>query len=152
MYLLIIAVREGMPAMLSLPMPIAVALVRLWTRLYTWRLPGDVRDARRAEIESDLWEFQHDNERVPTVGSAAHLIARVIRGVPDDLSWRADHMRGGGRAVAARFAIVTIAVAASGTMLLLFDLMRARELPKPPPHRASVPAPTPAPRPPALER
>ena len=34
---------------------VATAAVRAWTRLYTWCLPTDARDARRREIESDLW-------------------------------------------------------------------------------------------------
>jgi hypothetical protein len=37
-----------------------VACVRRWTCVYTWRLPPAVRDARREEIESDLWESSHD--------------------------------------------------------------------------------------------
>jgi hypothetical protein len=39
---------------------LSVAAVRLWTRVYTWRMPRSVREARIAEIESDLWECQSD--------------------------------------------------------------------------------------------
>ena len=38
----------------------AVAVLRAWTHVYTWRLDPGLRERRRAEIESDLWEFQQD--------------------------------------------------------------------------------------------
>ena len=60
---------------------IAMAIVRGWTRLYTWRLPAEARDARRAELESDLWE-SHLNDR------AWQVIGRLVLGMPDDLRWR----------------------------------------------------------------
>ena len=72
---------------------IAVGLTRLWTRLYTCRLPDDLRNARRAEIESDLWDWRHDvragGHDQPT---AMRLLARLICGVPDDLSWRIEQV------------------------------------------------------------
>ena len=68
----------------------AVALVRGWTRLYTWRMPPALRDDRRAEIESDLWEFQHDDDANAGLRAAAHLMARLLTGVPDDLGWSVD--------------------------------------------------------------
>ena len=72
------------------PTRFAVAVVRAWTRIYTWRLPPDLREARRAEIESDLWECQQDqNERGLT--SAMHVFIRLMMGIPDDLGWRAEH-------------------------------------------------------------
>jgi hypothetical protein len=49
----------------------AASLVRSWTWLYTCGLPAAVRDARRAEIESDLWEFFHDPDRAAAVSSTA---------------------------------------------------------------------------------
>ena len=71
---------------------IAVGLTRLWTRLYTCRLPDDLRNARRAEIESDMWEWRHDAKaRGHGQPTAAHVLARLICGVPDDLSWRIEH-------------------------------------------------------------
>lgn len=70
----------------------AASLVRTWTWLYTCGLRTAVRDARRAEIESDLWEFFHDSDRAGSVSSTAHLVVRLLRGVPDDLSWCAEHM------------------------------------------------------------
>ena len=41
-------------------MTLAVAVVRTWTRAYTWGAPSAWAEQRRAEIESDLWEQQQD--------------------------------------------------------------------------------------------
>ena len=38
---------------------LAAGVARAWVRLYTAGLRADVRDSRRAEIDSDLWEQQH---------------------------------------------------------------------------------------------
>ena len=58
-------------------------LVRVWTHLYTFALPSEIRDRRRAEIESDVWESEHD----PDVPHHA-LVLRLLRGIPADLLWR----------------------------------------------------------------
>ena len=71
--------------------PFSVAVVRAWTRLYTWRLRADVRETRRAEIESDLWEFQQDHDGCRGVTSAMHVFVRLMMGILDDLGWRAEH-------------------------------------------------------------
>jgi TonB family protein len=65
----------------------AHTIVRLWTRVYTWRLPGDLRERRLEEIESDLWEGEH-HRSADNGGHAARVIARLLVGVPDDLGWR----------------------------------------------------------------
>jgi hypothetical protein len=73
----------------------ALGLVRGWTRLYTSRLAPALRDARRAEIESDLWEFHEDARRrgaTPT-GIAVHMLLRLLLGIRHDLLWRAEHDR-----------------------------------------------------------
>jgi hypothetical protein len=111
----------------------AVSLVRTWTWLYTYGLPTQVRDARRLEIESDLWEFLHDTDRAGSVTSSVHLLVRLLRGVPDDLTWRADHAVAEHRSLALRVVVAVLVVAASGTAAFLLDTMRARQLPKPPP-------------------
>lgn len=72
---------------------IASAIVRGWTRVYTWRLPLHVREARRAEIESDLWEFAQDEARRRAVSPELHVLARLVGGVPHDLAWTADQHR-----------------------------------------------------------
>jgi hypothetical protein len=71
----------------------AVDMTRLWTRLYTSGMPDDVQEARRAEIESDLWEWRHDlDARGRGAPSAGHVVARLVRSVPDDLAWRIEHV------------------------------------------------------------
>jgi hypothetical protein len=70
---------------------LALLSVRGWTRVYTWRLPEPMRDARRAEIESDLWEFLHDAERDPRVAASVQLFGRLLLGVSDDLWWRLEY-------------------------------------------------------------
>jgi uncharacterized protein (TIGR03435 family) len=65
----------------------AASLVRAWTRLYTSRLPRAVQEQRRAEIESDLWESQHDALGRNAAGAAFHILLRLVRGMPDDLGW-----------------------------------------------------------------
>jgi TonB family protein len=64
-----------------------VACVRCWTRVYTWRLPPELRDARRAEIESDLWEGLHDPRMTPS-DLNVQMVTRLTLGAVDDLAWR----------------------------------------------------------------
>ena len=59
----------------------AVSVTRWWTRIYTAGLPADLRDARRAEVESDLWESLSDG------APSRHILARLALGIVDDLSW-----------------------------------------------------------------
>ena len=63
---------------------LAVVATRLWTRAYTVGLPAAVREARRAEIESDLWESLHDPD-LPH----PQILPRLAGGVLDDVWWRA---------------------------------------------------------------
>ena len=71
---------------------LAVAVVRAWTRVYTWRLDPLLRERRYAEIESDLWAFQQDPAGNRGLTPAIQVLARLAIGVPDDLGWRADHI------------------------------------------------------------
>jgi hypothetical protein len=68
-------------------LPLAARLVRAWTFLYTCPLDPDVRDARRAEIASDLWEFQHDDATSGDMSSALQVLTRLVFGIPDDVAW-----------------------------------------------------------------
>ena len=69
---------------------VAAGLVRAWTRVYTHGLPRAERTARLAEIDSDLWESEHD-PRAPRGGWAAmQILGRLLIGIPDDLAWRMD--------------------------------------------------------------
>jgi putative ABC transport system permease protein len=75
------------PALLD----IGIALVRTWTRIYTWNLEPAIRDGRRAEIESDLWE----HVRGPDVRwrIALEIVGRLLLGIPDDIRWRVERVR-----------------------------------------------------------
>ena len=66
----------------------ACTFVRAWTRLYTWGLPDHLRLARVEEIDSDLWERQHDTQRPGGVAMAMEMLARLAAGTGDDLRWR----------------------------------------------------------------
>jgi hypothetical protein len=75
----------------------AFALARAWVRLYTRGVAAPLRDRRRAEIASDLWEQRHDqrdNGR-PAILVACDVVGRVAGGAPSDLAWRMEHGRRG---------------------------------------------------------
>jgi len=71
---------------------VAVAIVRAWTLLYTCIMPAPVRDRRRAEIDSDLWEFQQDVATTRGVTPAMQMLLRLVAGLPDDLAWCIEHV------------------------------------------------------------
>lgn len=127
----------------------ASAIVRAWTHAYTWRLEAAVRDRRRAEIDSELWEFQQDPERGNY--AALHVIARLLIGIPDDLSWRAElkatqrtPLRAGVRIAA--WTVATVVVFAT---LWILPLLTAQTLPPLPDRpRVVMKAPPPPPPPP----
>lgn len=132
---------------------LAVDLVRAWTRLYTWRLSPEAREMRRAEIDSDLWEFQQDAARSSSVSPALHVLLRLLIGVPDDLFWRVE------QADVIRKPLLRTTIALTGAALVLtaawlFTTLRANELPRPPvapmsfsSGRRAVPPPPPPPPP-----
>jgi hypothetical protein len=48
-----------------------------------------LRAIRRAEIDSDIWEFEHDSiANGPS--PAIHMIIRLVAGIPSDLCWRVE--------------------------------------------------------------
>ena len=130
-------------------LPVSVALVRAWTRLYTWRLPQSLRESRRAEIESDLWESCHDAG--PRLSPAVQVIVRLLLGIPDDLQWRMTHA-----SIVNNFVMIMVALTTTVFLLAalwLVDLARARKLPVPPSLPPLVmPAPPVAPRPAVHEK
>jgi hypothetical protein len=62
-----------------------------WVAMYTRGLPTQVRDARRAELRSDLFEHlrQAAGQGHGRLRRSLQVLGRVVRGMPDDLAWRA---------------------------------------------------------------
>ena len=127
---------------------VAIGLTRWWTRVYTIGTPGRFAEARRAEIEADLWEFERDIQT--TAQGAASASARLLLGVPDDLSWRLE------QGVTARTVWwsgpVIIGVLVSIFWFVSITQARDRPLPPVPPpfadERPRLPPPPPPPPPP----
>jgi len=65
------------------------AFTTWWAERYTRGLPDDVRERRRDEIASDVFEQRHmtSDER------ATSLSWRTVRGIPADVAWRRQEMR-----------------------------------------------------------
>jgi hypothetical protein len=132
------------------PVRLSCGVVRLWTRAYTWGLPPAARESRRDEIESDLWEWQHDGDRASGAGGAAHVLARLMLGLHDDVRWRvarAAHPK----ATAAGLLAITLA----GMVAWAYgQYLGPQTLPPPRPMQfvsdgARIPPPPPPPPPPA---
>jgi hypothetical protein len=70
---------------------LTVGMARSWVALYTLRLPPEIREGRRCEIDSDLWEQQWLAARQgdPALGTAIEVLARMLLGVISDITWRA---------------------------------------------------------------
>src|SRR5262245_10263816 len=128
-------------------MTFAIELVRLWTRLYTWRMDPVLRAARRAEIESDLWELQQDDAQ-GGIDPAAHVLIVLVSGVPDAVCWRVEHDDFGDRLLRRTVAVIGTAVVIvfAGTWWVL-SLMATATLPQPPAKIAFVIAAPPPPPP-----
>jgi hypothetical protein len=126
---------------------VAIAIVRLWTRVYTARMSPELGEARRAEIESDLWEFQQDRLTRRSVAPIVHVLVRLVLGIPDDLRWRATHASAGVRPVRAMVVLTTVVLFLA--TLWMFETMRTADLPLPsaPPLRFTTPLPPPPPPP-----
>jgi hypothetical protein len=64
--------------------------------LYTRGLAAELRDARRAEIESDLWAQAEEAENVGRGSSSVEveMLTRLALGMPADIGWRRSHRRG----------------------------------------------------------
>jgi hypothetical protein len=70
---------------------LSVGMTRSWVALYTLGVPLAIRDARRSEIDSDLWEQQWLASRCgdPAFGTAIEVLARMLLGIMSDITWRA---------------------------------------------------------------
>ncbi len=126
-----------------------IALVRAWTRLYTSGLDPTRRDARRAEIESDLWESHEDARRCgyPATGVALQILARLLLGVPHDLLWCIEHRPRRTRQVFCAAMIAAAAVVFLATFWIV-SALQGSPPPVPPPSMVFIAAPPPPPPPP----
>jgi hypothetical protein len=132
---------------------LAVSIVRTWTRVYTWRMQPAMREARCAEVESDLWEFRRDPRRERGINPAVQVVVRMLLGMPDDLRWRAAHPSVRERPVWRTIALTATTAAVLLAALWIFDAMRAHELPRSPaPMRFIAAPPPPPPLPPSQPR
>jgi hypothetical protein len=75
---------------MSALLDIATGMTRTWVSLYTSGLPPEFRDSRRAEIDSDVWEQQRTADLLnqPQGETSLHLLARLVLGIPSDVTWR----------------------------------------------------------------
>ena len=137
---------------------VAAALVRAWAWIYTSGTPGFVREGRRQEIESDLWEQQRDLAGESDVRVAAHLVIRLLAGIADDLLWRLEHRGEMNPLRAGAIAAVAVATVLFGGMWAYTTAQLLNEEPPPiaplmsfvagPP--PPLPPPPPPPPPPSL--
>jgi hypothetical protein len=69
---------------------LASRLTHRWVRAYTAHLEPALRDTRRAEIASDLWEHEADAQRigVSSLRVNAQMLRRLLAGMPADMLWR----------------------------------------------------------------
>lgn len=75
------------------PLSGAAKLTRAWVKSYTRGTPAELRDRRRAEIDSDLWE--HSTQGGYSSGlleTSLEILVRLLLGIPADLSWRLEHV------------------------------------------------------------
>jgi hypothetical protein len=70
--------------------PTAERIVMAGTRLCTWGLGADVRERRLREMQSELFEQRQADfaAGLPNEQIAKHILARWMRGILDELSWR----------------------------------------------------------------
>jgi hypothetical protein len=73
----------------------SAAWVRRWVSVYTLGLPPEIKQRRRDEIDDDLWcqaqEAAGAGRADRSLGG--EIVARLVFGVPADLSWRIEQRR-----------------------------------------------------------
>jgi len=104
-------------------MALAVGMTRSWVALYTLGLPPEFRDARRAEIDSDLWEHQRTArlQDQPPGETALQLLTRLLLGILSDVTWRLEtgHSVSGERSIRMNEALYMRGLVAVGVALAL---------------------------------
>ena len=80
---------------------LAGIVVRAWTLAYTVGAPARIREERRDEIASDLWEHARAGaeEGLRHRAIAGQMLARCFLGIGADVSWRVQVTLGQRRAV-----------------------------------------------------
>jgi hypothetical protein len=94
----------------------AARIALWWVDRYTRGVPDCLRDERRAELASDLWEHRAASGRGARVELA--VLSRCLRGVPADLAWR--RSRRGRRPLPSRGAVARFAGWSVGALGYLF--------------------------------
>jgi TonB family protein len=130
---------------------LALAILHLWTRLYTAGLPRPERQRRREEIEADAWETAHAERFENGVPASIQILARLLRGVVDDIGWRMERevamTRSGGVRVAA---IIVVGLVAAWVIAALRTPLPPQPAVPQPLLLATLAAPPPPPPPPTL--
>lgn len=131
--------------MITTGVGLAVSAVRAWTRVYTLGLPPELRDRRRDEIESDLWESVQGGRTDATL--AWQIWGRLIGGLADDLGWRAEQVVG---VLPLMFRLVATLglIMVLGLWLISAASPRIPDPPPAPRFPRLIPAPPPPPPPP----
>ena len=108
----------------------AMCAVRTWTAFYTLGMAPVVRDARRAEIESDLWEHQKESEG--SLMLPVEMIVRMLLGIPDDVSWSLEQAFTDSKQVRRRILAVVSSILLLASLWLAAFVLPA-DVPDPPP-------------------
>ena len=102
---------------------VVVGMTRSWVAVYTSGLPPELRDARRAEIDSDLWEQRQIAELTeePQGETTFHLLTRLLLGILSDVTWRLEtgHSVSGERSIRMNEALYMRGLVAVGVALAL---------------------------------
>jgi hypothetical protein len=70
---------------------VVIGLTRSWLRRYTRHVPQPLAEARRLEIESDIWDMQHDDDLRSNWRRSWIAAVRLFNGMPDDIAWQFEH-------------------------------------------------------------
>ncbi|MDP2674693.1 MAG: hypothetical protein Q8Q00_07280 [Dehalococcoidia bacterium] len=112
---------------MSALLDIATGMTRSWVSLYTSGLPPEFRDSRRAEIDSDVWEQQRTADLLnqPQGETSLQLLARLVLGIPSDVTWRLETGRSARseRSISMNEALYMRAMVAAGVVLALFLIL-----------------------------
>ena len=108
---------------MSAVLDVAVGMTRSWVAVYTSGLAPELRDARRAEIDSDLWEHRQIAELTeePQGETTFHLLTRLLLGILSDVTWRLEtgHSVSGERSIRMNAALYMRGLVAVGVALAL---------------------------------